>query len=620
MYFLDGTGFFSLICLLIQCILAWIFAAFFVVLSPGQSPWLARWRMAFLGLGVALTAIAMRFSWAHYHIVGDHLVDDGDAMARVAYGVYLAGKVTFVWFLLSGIALLRQRAWPAGRWLPMASILLGAAIGASVPTVEWVLLLQAPWVAAGFACAFHYLRPRPGEPREIGRRVVRVVLGLWSLVWVGYAITVVEVGVGAPDTQSPWHVVLRLNSLIDLSLQVPLAAGLIIVVMHDAKQATLRALLERDRLREEVARAEKMRSLSTLVGGVAHEINNPLTAILGFVEDLGDEDPGVRERAARVVREQAERCSLIVKRMSALGRQQPFACRPVEVEALVRRVAGGLERQARAAGITFEVEPCPGSHTILADGAAIEQVLTNLLANALQATKRGGRVQLHTRCDAERVLFAVDDDGPGVPAADRDRIFEPFWTSKQAADGTGIGLAVAEIVVQAHQSRIEVTESPLGGARFAFSLPLHAGVARAPAESPPRPEESQAVDLDVLVVDDEPQVRSAIRRHLQAQGWRVVEAACGKQGLELLLRGPVRFDVVVCDLRMPGFSGMQLHDAVREQAPDLLRRFVFLTGDLASIEVNEFRARCASPVVGKPFVAAELVGRLREVGRSARSA
>jgi len=620
MFFLDGTGFFSLICLLIQCILAWIFAAFFVVLSPGQSPWLARWRMAFLGLGVALTAVAVRFAWAHYPIVGDHLIHDGDAMARVAYGLYLAGKVAFVWFLLSGIALLRQRAWPTGRWLPVGLMAVGAAIGAGVPTVEWVLLLQAPWIATGFACAFHYLRPRPGEPREVGRRVVRGVLGVWSIMWVGYAVTVVEVGLAAPDPASPWHVMLRLNSLFDLLLQVPLAAGLIVVVMHDAKQATLRALHERDRLREQVERAQKMRSLSTLVGGVAHEINNPLTAILGFAEDLGDENREVRERAARVVREQAERCRVIVQRMSALGRQQPFAYRRVEVAALVRRVASGFERQARAADIALEVALDPGCHTVLADGAAIEQVLTNLLANALQATARGGRVQMHTRCAAERLFFAVDDDGPGVPDGDRDRIFEPFWTSKLAGDGTGIGLAVAETVVQAHQSRIEVTESPLGGARFEFSLPLHTGVEVAAAESTPRPDESEAVDLDVLIVDDEPQVRSAIRRHLQAQGWRVVEAACGRQGLELLLRGPVRFDVVVCDLRMPGFSGVQVHDAVREQAPHLLRHFLFLTGDLASIEVNEFRARCSSPIVGKPFVAEELVGRLREVGRSARSA
>ncbi|MBL9077403.1 MAG: hybrid sensor histidine kinase/response regulator [Planctomycetes bacterium] len=617
MYFLDGTGFFSLICLLIQCILAWICTGLLVALARDPAPWLVRWRAAFAALGAALTVLSVRFVWAHWHLVRDDLLSDGEAGARAAYGLYLAGKTAFVWFLVAGVATLRERPWPTARWLPLAVMGAAFVVGVAVPTVEMVLLLQAPLVAGAFACAWRWLRPRPGESYEVGHRIVRGVFGLWAPVWVVYGIAVAIVGPLQPDSSSPWNYVLRLNSLIDLTLQVPLATGLMVLVVHRMQQAALDTLRERDRLREQVERAEKLRSLSTLVGGVAHEINNPLTAILGFADDLDDGDPAVRARAARVVVEQAERCRVIVQRMSALGRRQPFVARELLVDELVQRVVRGFEPQARAADVTLAMELAPGRHAVRVDGAAIEQVLTNLVANALQASPRGGRVVVATRIDGEQVRLCVDDTGPGVPVADRGRIFEPFWTSKQAGAGTGIGLAVAETVVQAHGSRIEVGDAPLGGARFEFALPWTEPVADAPV---PTSAEAESVVLDVLIVDDEPQVRAAIRRHVVAQGWRVREAASGEEGFELLVRGEVRFDVVVCDLRMPGMSGAQLHDAVRDQAPHLLPRFLFLSGDLASVESRAFAARCQAPIVGKPFVATELLGRLRAVARAARSA
>jgi two-component system NtrC family sensor kinase len=151
-------------------------------------------------------------------------------------------------------------------------------------------------------------------------------------------------------------------------------------------------------------------------------------------------------------------------------------------------------------------------------------------------------------------------------------------------------------------------------------LSLHAGDA-AECAAPPVPVAGSAgEDLDVLIVDDEAQVRSVIRRHVQALGWRAVEATSGEQGLDLLLHGGRRFDAVVCDLRMPGISGVQLHDVLLDRAPHLLRHFLFLTGDLLSVEAREFRARCAAPIATKPFVGAELVGQLREIARTAGSA
>lgn len=620
MYFLDGAGFFSLICLLIQCILAWIFTGFFLVLSPGQAPWLQRWRIAFAGLGLALTAVAVRFTWAQYHIVGAHVIEEGDAAARLAYAVYFGGKAAFLWFLLGGIAALRQRPWPSTRLLPIALVGLGFAVGASVPTVEWALLLQAPLVVVACLYGWRSLEPAADEPRDVGRGVVRGVLAALAVVWLTYAIAVVDAGLFVPDTTSPWNIVLQLNSLIDLSLQVPLAAGLIVVVMHDAQQATVTAQGERDRLRAQVERDEKLRSLSTLVGGIAHELNNPLTAILGYAEDLTADAVDVRAHAAQVVTEQAERCRQIVERMSSLGGGQPFKRRPVVVQALIERVVRGFERQVVVVGVTFEIELEPGVHIVSADAAAIEQVLTNLLTNALHATPRGGRILLTTRAAEGRLRFVVDDTGPGVAIADRTRIFEPFWTSKRNGHGTGIGLAIAETVARAHGSGIAVGDAPVGGARFEFTLPLMtADDLPHDAGTAPGGEAGEPA-LEVLLVDDEAPVRAVIRRWVESRGWSATESASGEEALDVLLRGDRQFDVVVCDLRMPGITGVQLHDALQGRAPHLLQRFLFLTGDLSSAEAREFRARCRRPIVTKPFAGAELVAQLREVALAARRA
>ena len=623
MYFLDGTGFFSLICLLIQCILAWICAGLFLVLSRDPAPWLVRWRRAFVALGLALTAISIRFLWAQWHVVGDHVVQDGELPVRFAYGVYVGGKVAFVWFLVGGIAALRERRWPSARWAAPVAIGAGFVLGFVAPTIEVTLLLQVPLVALAFASAWRWLRPAADEPHESGRRIVRAVLGLWAVGWVVHGVAVAFVGPLEPAFESGWNVLLRLNSLIDLSLQVPLAVGLMVIVVHDGQQRTVDALRERDRLREQVERAEKLRSLSTLVGGIAHELNNPLTAILGFAEDLGAEDPQVRRHAAQVVTEQADRCRVIVQRMSALGRQQPFVAREQCVADLVRRVVSGLQPQARTAGVRLDVDLEPGEHAVAVDGAAIEQVLTNLLANALQASPRGGRVVVGTRTDGALVRFFVDDSGAGVPVADRGRIFEPFWTSKHPGAGTGIGLAVADTVVRAHRSHLEVGDGPLGGARFTFALPWHAPVAAgrdgAPEGAADPADGLAGATLQVLVVDDERDVRAAIRRHLELRGFRVSEAADGARGLEQLRQAGQSFDAVVCDLRMPGMSGPQLHDVVQAELPHLLPRFLFVSGDLTSSAAREFLARCRVPIVGKPFAAAELVERVREVALAATS-
>ncbi len=607
MFFLDSLGFFSLTCLLIQCGLAWIFLAVFALLAPSDAVWVRSWRTAFSGLAVALLAVSVRFALAHHHITWSHRIEEGSFEARLSYGLYLAGKVVFVWFLVAGVAALRDRPWPRSGWIPALAIAAGGAIGAIVPTVESLLLVKAPMVVAGFGYAWRCLRRRADEPREAGRRLARVVFAGWAVAWASYGLAALAVGPVHPDADSPWMLLLRVNSLVDLVMQVALGCALIVVVMHDTQAASLAALHERDRLRDRVRRDEKLRMTSTLVGGIAHELNNPLTAILGFAQMLASDDADSRKKAARVVTEQAERCRNIVKRMSLLGHRPDLAIGTIDTTALLERVAHGFQPQLVQAGVVLEISIDEAPCELQGDASGIEQVMTNLIANAVQASPRGGTVRVATVVAPDALHVRVDDEGPGVPFADRARIFEPFWTSKKAGEGTGLGLAVAQVLVQAHGGRIVVSDSPRGGARFEVILPWVPEPASDRTAAPAR------AGLQLLVVDDEALVRATIARQAERYGWTVVPAESGQRALELLLAEGASFDAVVCDLRMAGMSGAGLHDELVRRAPWLLRRLLFVSGDLSSAEAAEFALRCNAPILAKPFGVADLFGRLREV-------
>ena len=618
MIFLDRAGFFSLVCLVIQCVMSWVFVGFFAGLAPRRAAYLRCWLLAFLGLSIALTAVSVRYLFAHVDLPHTSLLREGAPLTRVFYGVYLTGKVVFLWFLVAGLVALGQRPWRlAGGFWTAATMSVAFLVGMAARRVELLLLLQAPLAALAYFYGARLVGAPPGDRLEGGRRVVGAVLRLWGCIWVGYGICVVMVLVGAPGGLL-WHLPLQLNAIIDVTLQVVLAIALIVVALQEGQRAVVDALRERDRLREQLQRDEKLRALSTLVSGVAHEINNPLTTILGFVDDLAEDETTVRRKAAQVIKEQAERCRGIVQRLSILGRRAPAARIPIEVESLVQRVAAGFRPQFAQAGVSLRLDLHPMSRQLVGEPTALEQVLANLVANALQASPRGGEVVLRASAVADALQFDVDDGGPGVPAADRVRVFEPFWTTKQVGQGTGLGLAVVRALVQACGGEVVVGDSPAGGARFSVRVPWLAAdlaPAVAPAAGEPRSPGVAATrasgPLRLLVVDDEQIVRSTIVRRAQLDGWSTREAASAEAALAILFDEGAGFDAIVCDLRMPGMSGIGFHDRLADRAPDLLRRVLFVTGDLASADALAFAARCRSSILTKPFDFAELFARLR---------
>ena len=287
------------------------------------------------------------------------------------------------------------------------------------------------------------------------------------------------------------------------------------------------------RQREVLFQNEKMAMLGSLLAGVAHELNNPLSVVIGQVVLLQEmtKDPALIGRAQRI-QTAAERCARIVRSFLAMARQRQAERIPISLNGIVETAAELLSFQLRAADIRVELDLDADLPKIVADPDQIHQVLTNLIDNARQAvmsvTPRRV-IRIATRADRKEGLaeIAISDNGPGVPLNIRERIFEPFFTTKSAGEGTGIGLSLCLSIVRSHVGAITVADRPGGGAMFTVRLPLHHNAAEVRAEQLHRraPE-----DLRVLIIEDEPQILDTLREILIRQGHRVDTAVDGWQG------------------------------------------------------------------------------------------
>ncbi|HHW77615.1 MAG TPA: response regulator, partial [Xanthomonadaceae bacterium] len=377
-----------------------------------------------------------------------------------------------------------------------------------------------------------------------------------------------------------------------------------------------RELEERERAEREIARqrevlhqSEKLSALGALLAGVAHELNNPLSVVVGRAILLeGQVIDAELQGKVRKIRQAAERGARIVKTFLAIARQQPPARQPVVLNALLEAAVELMGYGLRTADIATVLDLDPDLPELAADADQLTQVFTNLIANAQQALLEvppPRRLEIASRlARAERaVRISVTDNGPGVPEAVRSRIFEPFYTSKPVGAGTGIGLSFSYGVVAAHGGQLTLDAPPAGGARFVVTLPLApAAPAPAPVICPERPDlEPRAI----LIVDDEPDVAELLGELLTGAGHRVDRAASGHQALRRLAQRS--YDAILSDLKMPDLDGPGLYRRLRQTHPHLLERLVFISGDTLGLGASAFLARTGRPLLEKPFVPAEVL-------------
>ncbi len=368
------------------------------------------------------------------------------------------------------------------------------------------------------------------------------------------------------------------------------------------------------RQRDALYQSEKLSALGSLLAGVAHELNNPLSIVVGqslMLREAAEEGAAPASLAGRAakIEQAAARCARIVRTFLAMARQRHPRRGAVDIEALLDDALALLDYSLRSAGIDVRRENFGPLPLLQADGDQLGQVLTNLLVNAQQALSdwpapRILSIQTMPSVDGRWAEIVIADNGPGVPAELRRRIFEPFFTTKPAGSGTGIGLSVSIGIIETHGGSLMVEENPgllgkPGGACFTIRLPLESArpeTADFPADPLPP---SAANGLRLLVADDDAEVAELLRDLLSRAGHRVDLAADGQAALHLALAQ--EYDAVLSDLRMPGLDGRALLRRLEAERPALARRFIFITGDtFGQAGASEIRD-LGRPVLDKPF-------------------
>ncbi|MCB1918836.1 MAG: response regulator [Candidatus Competibacteraceae bacterium] len=369
------------------------------------------------------------------------------------------------------------------------------------------------------------------------------------------------------------------------------------------------------RQREALHQQEKLAALGSLLAGVSHELNNPLSVVVGRSVML-EEQVDSRTRAALAkIRAAAERCARIVRTFLAMARQQRPERSTTLVNEIISAVLDITGYTLRTSGIEVTLNLAEEAPSILADADQLHQVMSNLIINAQQALQEHPaprRIVLSSYYDRtdELIRITVADNGPGIPADIIGRVFEPYFTTKPVGAGLGAGLAVSLGIIEAHGGTLTVECPENAGTIFTIKLP-----AMSP-ESRRRDADIEAEEcrrqLSVLVIDDEEDIRETLAEILESKEYRVTLAASGRKALEWIEASP--FDVILLDIRMPDRDGLSLHEEIQRRWPDQSSRVIFVTGDTLTPSLAEWAGQRGCPVIEKPFLPSEVHRFVAELG------
>jgi PAS domain S-box-containing protein len=387
-------------------------------------------------------------------------------------------------------------------------------------------------------------------------------------------------------------------------------------------EALMRDVSERKRaddqskdIYQQILQSEKMAALGQTISGVAHELNNPLATILSWAERLSEKSlDEVSKRGVAVILSEADRAARIVRNLLTFARKRQSTRAVVDVNSLVTETIA-LRGYEQMPMLTVTTELTSDVPRVFADSHQVQQVLLNLLINAEQAmlsVNERGTIVVRTRHDADRdiAILEVADNGPGVAPDVETRIFDPFFTTKDVGQGTGLGLTVAYAILQEHGGRIRIAPTPGGGATFTVELPVSGADAASRPTSHILPPMDAVRGASVLLVEDERALASAVAEALTDAGLEVDHAGDGQEALACMRNA--NYDVVICDLKMPRVDGMTLYRAIAANTPELARRVIFVTGDVAGTDAERFLEESGCRWLAKPFRLSDLLRAVRE--------
>ncbi len=388
---------------------------------------------------------------------------------------------------------------------------------------------------------------------------------------------------------------------------------------HDGFRGLAVDITRRTQAEQALAQSRRIEAVGTLAGGVAHDLNNVLAAVTGYAQlaqaELPATHPAQQDMAA--ITAAAERGAGLVRRVLQFARQRPTQRQPVEIAELVHEVTQLLRPQLPPT-VRIRLDLPDAESLVLADPTELHQVVVNIAANAINAMRDSGTTLGFTVAATEHdVVLTIVDDGAGMSADVLDRAIEPFYTTRDVGEGTGMGLAVAHGVVTSLGGTLHIASTLGKGTTVTVTLPR--AVSRTqPATEPAQSAPNERVSLRVIVVDDDPQVRNAIVRVLERAGHAVDAFAAAPAALDAVRVAPSRADVVLTDLTMPGMNGLEftaLLQAIHGAPP-----VVMSSGYLDLVTSEQARALGIVTLLDKPVDSGTLLKALHDAARVVRVA
>jgi PAS domain S-box-containing protein len=367
-----------------------------------------------------------------------------------------------------------------------------------------------------------------------------------------------------------------------------------------------KAEAERQKLREQADVANRLAAVGEMAAGIAHEINNPLTGVIGFAELLANRPdlPADIQDSIKIINNGSLRVVEIVKRLLTFARQTRPIVSKVNITDVIDNSLALRSYVLETAGISIIRDYAPNLPWIDIDPAQIQQVFLNLILNAEQSMKKiheKGTLTVKTKKAGKYLRISFKDDGAGIPPDVMDKIFQPFFTTKDPGQGTGLGLSLSQGIILEHCGKIWAEDNPDGGATFMIELPITT-TCEIPAQVYGEIDKAYLKSnriASALVIDDEPAVRSLLKIILRQDGHKVDECENPEKALEKLKENT--YDIIFLDIRMPGMSGTELYKNIISNWPKLTGHIIFITGDTSDAKVRDYLDNHDIPYVTKPF-------------------
>ncbi len=374
-----------------------------------------------------------------------------------------------------------------------------------------------------------------------------------------------------------------------------------------------RDITERKKMEQQLLQSEKLSAVGTMISGVAHELNNPLTSIIGNAQLLAKRDvPEDIKSKLNVILKESIRSSKIVGGLLAFAREHKPERKMIGINDILMESLKLREYDLRVSNIDTRTSLSDDLPETFADPFQLQQVFINLINNARDAiaVREEGALVIRTYRKGESILIEFEDNGPGISAGLVKKIFDPFFTTKEVGKGTGLGLSIAYGIIKEHGGTILVESRPGKGAKFIVTIPITKGAqpvkkkANAPEKTPPGAR-------TVLVVEDEASLRDLLADALTESGFFVEAASAGEEAIRLLETR--KYDAVLSDIKMPGVGGRELYLYIQKHHPEIAEKIVFMTGDILSKDTQSFLQITNNRFIEKPFNVDALVALLNDM-------